>query len=48
MNEFEHGLISDFLGNNWEKFCDFAEEFGLDEAQCEELASKLDAAAGRI
>lgn len=47
MDEFEFGVISDFLGNHWAQFLGFAEEMGLDEDQCDELANKLDAAAGR-
>jgi len=47
MDKFEYGVISDFLGSNWGKFIEFADEFGLDEAQCEELANEIDKAAGR-
>lgn len=44
---FELGLLSDFIGQKWHDFLAFAEEHGLDEAQCEDLANKLDKAAGR-
>lgn len=47
MSEFELGLLSDFIGQQWHSFMSFAEELGLDEAQCEELANKLEKAAGR-
>lgn len=47
MSEFELGLLADFIGQKWADFMGFAEEFGLDEAQCEELSNKLEKAAGR-
>ncbi len=47
MDEFEKGLLSDFIGENWAKFLAFCEDRDLDEAQAEELSNKLDREAGR-
>lgn len=51
MNEdkaFEMGVVSDFLGANWARFCAFAEaEHEMTEAQCEEIGAHLDQLAGR-
>ncbi len=47
MDEFELGLLSDFIGEQWARFLSFCEERDIDEAQAEELNNKLDKAAGR-
>ncbi|WP_306603887.1 hypothetical protein [Azonexus sp.] len=47
MDQFELGVLADFLGENWLAFVAFAEERDLDETQCEELSNKLDREAGR-
>lgn len=45
--QYEIGLVSDFISENWNRFLAFCEEREMDEPQAEELSNKIDKASGR-
>lgn len=48
MDEFDFLLLSDFIGQNWERFKQFVEdEYDFDEEYCELIAQELDRQGGR-
>lgn len=47
MDEFDYGLVADFLGQNWAAFLDFADQSDVDELACEDLLRALETEAGR-
>ena len=46
LDQHELMVLNEFLGNNWDKFVSFAEDFDMTEAQCDDLSDKLEKAAG--
>ena len=46
LDQHELIVLNEFLGNNWDKFVSFAEDFDMTEAQCDDLSTKLEQAAG--
>ena len=46
MEQFDYVVLNDFIGQNWAQFLVFAEGHGLDEAACEDLANRVETAAG--
>ena len=49
LNEFKHemGIVADFLGNHWQAFLEFCEEFDIDESRAEEICTELELFSGR-
>ncbi len=45
LEQFDYGVINDFIGQNWAVFISFCEEREMDEAACDDLANKLEALA---
>lgn len=47
MDDFEHGLVADFINNHWHLFLGFMAGHGYDELRCEDLVRALEEQAGR-